>query len=77
MDFIKKMFGQSAFKLCFLLGLMSLFNIFLVVFRLDYVGFVWGDIAIDDRSEPLVSLSDFLRTVVCSFRFGSFLRACV
>jgi len=44
MYFIKKMFQQRTFKLCFLLGLMSVFNIFLVVFRLDYVGFVWGDV---------------------------------
>lgn len=45
MNFIKKLFKQQTFKLFFLLGLMSLFNILLVVFRLDYVGFVWGDIS--------------------------------
>ena len=44
MDFIKKLFKQQAFKLFFLLGLMSLFNILLVVFRLNWVGFVWEDV---------------------------------
>ena len=45
LHFIKKLFKQQAFKLFFLLGLMSLFNILLVVFRLNWVGFVWGDVS--------------------------------
>ncbi len=44
MNFIKKLFKQQSFILFFLLGLMSLFNISLVVFRLNWVGFVWGDV---------------------------------
>jgi len=44
MNRIKKLFKQQTFQLFTLLGLMSLFNILLVVFRLNWVGFVWGDV---------------------------------
>lgn len=45
MNRIKELFKQQAFQLFVLLGLMSLFNILLVVFRLNWVGFVWGDVS--------------------------------
>ena len=44
MNYIKKLFKRQTFQLFTLLGLMSLFNILLVVFRLNWVGFVWGDV---------------------------------
>jgi len=44
MNRIKKLLKQQPFQLFSLLGLMSLFNILLVVFRLNWVGFVWGDV---------------------------------
>ena len=45
MSRLKELFKQQVVQLFVLLGLMSLFNILLVVFRLNWVGFVWGDIS--------------------------------
>ena len=44
MNYLKNIFKQQSFQLFFLLVLMSVFNVLLVVFRLNYVGFVWGDV---------------------------------
>lgn len=38
------LFKQKQTKLFFLLSLMTIFNLSLVVFRLNWVGFVWGDV---------------------------------